>query len=31
VIRGLVHQVITKRPQLVKHALPYVETQERAQ
>ena len=27
-LRGLVHQVITKRLQLVKHALPYFETQQ---
>jgi ankyrin repeat protein len=31
VLRGLVHQIIAKRPQLVKHALPYFETPERAQ
>ncbi|EUC39746.1 hypothetical protein COCMIDRAFT_10226 [Bipolaris oryzae ATCC 44560] len=31
VLRGLVHQMITKRPQLVKHALPYFETPERTQ
>jgi hypothetical protein len=24
VLRGLVHQIIAKRPQLVKHALPYL-------
>jgi hypothetical protein len=30
-LRGLVHQLITKRPQLVKHALPYFETLERTQ
>ncbi|EUC39758.1 hypothetical protein COCMIDRAFT_10213 [Bipolaris oryzae ATCC 44560] len=26
VLRGLVHQIITKRPQLIRHALPYFET-----
>jgi ankyrin repeat protein len=31
VLRGLVHQIIAKRPQLVKHALPYFETSERTQ
>jgi Cdc6-like AAA superfamily ATPase len=31
VLRGLVHQIITKHPQLVKHALPYFETLERTQ
>jgi hypothetical protein len=31
VLRGLVHQIITKRPQLAKHALPYFETPERTQ
>jgi len=31
VLRGLVHQIVTKRPQLVKHALPYFETPERTQ
>lgn len=31
VLRGLVHQIISKRPQLVKHALPYFETPERTQ
>lgn len=31
VLRGLVHQIIAKRPQLVKHALPYFETPERTQ
>ncbi|CAN9211493.1 unnamed protein product [Alternaria alternata] len=31
VLRGLVHQIITERPQLVKHALPYFETQEKIQ
>lgn len=31
VLRGLVHQIISKRPQLVKHALPYFETRERTQ
>ncbi|CAN9243504.1 unnamed protein product [Alternaria alternata] len=31
VLRGLVHQIIAKRPQLVKHALPYFETAKRAQ
>jgi serine/threonine protein kinase len=29
VLRGLVHQIITKRPRLVKHALPYFDTPER--
>jgi ankyrin repeat protein len=29
ILRGLVHQIITKRPALVKHALPYFETHER--
>ena len=31
VLRGLVHQIITKCPQLVKHALPHFETPERTQ
>jgi hypothetical protein len=31
VLRGLVRQIIAKRPQLVKHALPYFETLERMQ
>ncbi|CAN9196308.1 unnamed protein product [Alternaria alternata] len=31
VLRGLVHQIIGKRPQLVKHALPHFETPERTQ
>jgi ankyrin repeat protein len=31
VLCGLVHQIIVKRPQLVKHALPYFETPERTQ
>ncbi|KAH8714814.1 hypothetical protein GQ44DRAFT_582173, partial [Phaeosphaeriaceae sp. PMI808] len=31
VLRGLVRQIITKRPPLVKHALPYFETPERTQ
>ena len=31
VLRGLVHQIIAKRPQLVKHALLYFETPERTQ
>jgi hypothetical protein len=31
VLRGLVHQIIAKRPQLVKHALPYFETPEKTQ
>ncbi|KAF1837128.1 hypothetical protein BDW02DRAFT_595803 [Decorospora gaudefroyi] len=31
VLRGLVHQIITKRPQLVKHLLPHFETPERTQ
>lgn len=31
VLRGLVHQIISKRPKLVKHALPYFETPERTQ
>ena len=31
VLRGLVHQIIAKRPHLVKHALPYFETPERTQ
>jgi hypothetical protein len=31
VLRGLVHQIIAKRPQLVKHALSYFETEERKQ
>jgi hypothetical protein len=31
VLRGLVHQIIVKRPQLVKHALPYFETPEGTQ
>jgi hypothetical protein len=31
VLRGLVHQIIAKRPQLVKHALSYFETLERTQ
>jgi Cdc6-like AAA superfamily ATPase len=30
-LRGLVHQIIAKCPQLVKHALPYFETPERTQ
>jgi hypothetical protein len=31
VLRGLIHQIIVKRPQLVKHALPYFETPEKTQ
>jgi ankyrin repeat protein/nucleoside phosphorylase len=31
VLRGLVHQIIAKRPQLVKHVLPHFETPERTQ
>jgi len=31
VLRGLVHQIIAKRPQLVKHALPCFEMPERIQ
>jgi ankyrin repeat protein len=31
VLRGLVHQIVTKRPGLVKHALPFFETPERTQ
>jgi len=31
VLRGLVHQIVVKRPQLVKHALPFFETPERSQ
>ena len=31
VLRGLVYQLITKRPQLIKHVLPYFETPERIQ
>jgi hypothetical protein len=31
VLRELVHQTITKRPLLVKHALPYFETPERTE
>jgi ankyrin repeat protein len=31
VLRGLVHQIVTKRPRLIKHALPYFETPERTQ
>ncbi|PSN58536.1 hypothetical protein BS50DRAFT_476158, partial [Corynespora cassiicola Philippines] len=31
VLRALVHQIITKRPQLVKHALPFFETPEKTQ
>jgi hypothetical protein len=31
VLRGLVHQIIAKRPQLVKYALPYFETTGRTQ
>jgi hypothetical protein len=31
VLRGLVHQIVTKRPQLIKHALEYFETPERTQ
>jgi ankyrin repeat protein len=31
VLRGLVYQIIAKRPQLVKHALPYFETPARTQ
>ena len=30
-LRGFVHQIIAKCPQLVKHALPYFETPERTQ
>lgn len=30
-MRGLVHQIITKRPQLVRHALPYFEMPKRTQ
>lgn len=29
VLRGLLHQIIVKRPQLIKHALPYFEPPER--
>ncbi|KAL5370887.1 hypothetical protein DPSP01_014616 [Paraphaeosphaeria sporulosa] len=29
VLRGLVHQIITKHPQLVEHALPYLKTPKR--
>ena len=28
VLRGLVHQIVVKRPQLARHALPYFETQQ---
>jgi ankyrin repeat protein len=31
VLRGLVHQILNKRPQLVKHVSPYFETPERTQ
>jgi ankyrin repeat protein len=31
VLRGILYQIIAKRPQLIKHALPYFETPERAQ
>ncbi|KAF5851452.1 hypothetical protein GGP41_004293, partial [Bipolaris sorokiniana] len=31
VLRGLVYQIIAKRPQLVRHVLPYFETPERTQ
>jgi ankyrin repeat protein len=31
VLRGLVHQILDKRPQLIKHALPHFETPERTQ
>lgn len=31
VLRGLVHQIVVKRPHLIKHALPYFETPERSQ
>ncbi|OCK99917.1 uncharacterized protein K441DRAFT_440748, partial [Cenococcum geophilum 1.58] len=31
VLRGLVHQIVTKRRKLAKHVLPYFETQEKAQ
>jgi hypothetical protein len=31
VLHGLVHQIITKRPQPVKHALPYLKTPGRTQ
>lgn len=31
VLRGLVHQIATKRRKLAKHVLPYFETQEKAQ
>jgi ankyrin repeat protein len=31
VLRGLVHQIIAKRPQLARHALPHFETPERTQ
>jgi hypothetical protein len=31
VLRGLVHQIVTKRPGLIKHALSYFETPERTQ
>ncbi|CAN9211420.1 unnamed protein product [Alternaria alternata] len=31
VLRGLVHQIIIKRPQLIKHALPYFKTPETTQ
>ncbi|USP77892.1 hypothetical protein yc1106_05166 [Curvularia clavata] len=31
VLRGLVHQIITKRPHLVKHMLPYFETSDMTQ
>jgi hypothetical protein len=31
VLRGLIHQIIAKRPRLLKHALPHLETPERTQ
>jgi ankyrin repeat protein len=31
VLRGILYQIIAKRPQLIKHALPFFETQERTQ
>lgn len=31
VLRGIIYQIIVKRPHLTKHALPYFETKERTQ
>jgi len=31
ILRGLLYQIVVKRPKLIKHVLPYLETPERAQ